>query len=153
MTGPEADIIQGGDDHDVILAGAGNNSIKGGRGQDNMAGGVNVDVFYFGEVADSGVTAPTRDVIVGFKHGVDKINLVGIDAVEGGANNAFVFNAARASAASLVAAGHVAWYWEDNAGTANDRTIIKLNNDVDAAIDMTIQLNGLINLTAADFML
>ena len=44
------------------------------------------------------------------------------------------------------------WVAKTLFGTANDRTIIKINNDADAAIDMTIQLNGLITLTSGDFM-
>ncbi len=53
----------------------------------------------------------------------------------------------------MVTFGHVALYFEDNAGSTNDHTIIKFNSDADSALESTIQLNGLINLTAADFLL
>jgi hypothetical protein len=33
-------------------------------------------------------------------------------------------------------------------GTGNDRTIIRINNDADGAIEMQIELQGLITLSA-----
>ena len=56
-------------------------------------------------------------------------------------------------AATAVAAGRVGYYWVDAAGTVNDRTIIKVNNDADAALEMTIEIQGLHTLAATDFIL
>lgn len=146
-------IIDGGVGNDTIKGGAEADQILGNLGRDILSGGGGHDVFFFKTINQSGANASTRDVITDFVHGSDDINLVTIDSVPGGANNAFVFDATRGNAGSAVAAGHVGWYWENNPGTANDHTIIKINGDADAAIESTIQLNGLISLTSGDFVL
>ena len=67
-------------------------------------------------------------------------------------NDLFVL-LARGTATSAVGTGKIGWYQEDLSGTANDRTILRINNDADAAIDMTIEIKGLVTFTAADFVL
>lgn len=147
--------LYGNNGNDVLSGGAGADLLRGGTGVDTATGGTTNDTFQFSAVTDSGITAASRDIITDFKHAeADKIDLHLIDANTAlSADQSFAFNAAKGTATSAVATGHVAWYWEDNTGTTNDHTIIKLNNDADAAIESTIQLNGLINLTATDFVL
>lgn len=146
-------VIDGGAGNDTIKGGAEADNIVGGAGIDLLSGGGAKDVFWFKTVNQSGHTAATRDIVTDFVHGTDKINLTSIDPVPGGGNEAFVFDAAKGTAGSAVTTGHVAWYQENNAGTANDHTIIMMNTDGDAAIESMIQLNGLVNLTAGDFVL
>jgi Ca2+-binding RTX toxin-like protein len=146
-------LITGGSGNDKIFAGIEADSIRGGDGVDRMIGGAGPDTFYFSFVTESGTTSSTRDIIKDFVHGTDKLELSFIDSVTGGFDGAFVFDAAKGTASSAVATGHVAWYWENNAGTAKDRTIIKMNVDADSAVESTIALKGLINLTAGDFVL
>jgi hypothetical protein len=52
-----------------------------------------------------------------------------------------------------VGTGKIGWYQIDKAGNEEDRTILRINNDADAAVDMTIAVNGLVNFTAGDFVL
>jgi hypothetical protein len=49
--------------------------------------------------------------------------------------------------------GQIGWYKVDLAGTINDRTYLRVNNDSDSTIEMTIELQGAINLTKVDFIL
>jgi hypothetical protein len=41
----------------------------------------------------------------------------------------------------------------DVAGTANDHTMVWIDNDTDTAVEMAIRLTGLYDLTASDFIL
>lgn len=147
------DQLYGQSGDDVLLGQSGNDLLAGGVGRDEMTGGTGADQFVFGYVSDSGITSTTRDVVKDFVHGTDELHLANIDPVPGGSNEAFIFDAAKGTAAGAVLTGHVGWYWEDNAGTASDRTIVTMNTDADATLESTIQLNGLINLTAGDFVL
>ena len=79
----------GGADH--LQGGIGNDRLTGGGGRDFLSGGADHDIFDFNFLTDSGKTATTRDVITDFKHLIDDIDLSTIDAVTGGADNAFKF--------------------------------------------------------------
>ena len=79
-------IMGGGDD--VLSGGAGNDHFYGRLGQDVMTGGGGDDIFYFRGAAESQVSA--MDAILDFAAG-DRIDLSAIDAITGGANNAFAF--------------------------------------------------------------
>jgi Ca2+-binding RTX toxin-like protein len=147
-----ANVLVGLFNDDTLRGLAGNDTLRGGLGRDLLAGGTQNDLFDFDAVAESGITALTRDLIVDFVKGQDRIDLSTIDAIAGGANNAFVL-LARGGPASTVGTGRIGWYWENPADTANDKTIIKINVDANTAIDMTIEIRGLVNLTAADFIL
>jgi serralysin len=81
-----------------VLTGAlGNDTLTGGLGLDRMNGGGGRDVFDFNRVVDTGHTLATADVISGFVHGGDRIDLSTLDAnasVTG--NQAFTFIGAAA---------------------------------------------------------
>jgi hypothetical protein len=147
--------IDGGDGKDTIKGGAESDLIHGGWGADLLSGGVGKDTFRFWSSLDTGASSTTRDVITDFTAKSDKIDVNGIDAMGGqsGQNQDFIFDAPRSTSTKPVAEGHLAWYWVDRAGTANDQTIIKMNWDSDAAIEGNIALKGLITLTAGDFIL
>lgn len=157
------DKLLGGKGNDLLLGGAGRDSLDGGNGPDTLVGnagadvltgGKHADVFRFLAVGDSTNKAAGRDVITDFTHKLDKIDLSAIDAITSivGGNDAFIRDA-KGTAHTAVAEGHIGWYTVNKSGTANDHTYIRINNDADAAIDMTIELKGLVKLTTIDFIL
>ena len=75
-----------------IFGNSGADILQGGLGADTLTGKAGADIFDFNSISESGVTAATRDVITDFVEGTDKIDLSGIDADTGTANNqAFSF--------------------------------------------------------------
>ena len=125
----------------------------GGRGVDYLVGGSDSDRFVFTEVKDSGTRAESRDMIVDFTPGQDLIDLSAIDAkTRSSADNVFKF-IGKGSSKSDIDTGEIGFYYKNPAGSENDMTILRINNDADAAIDMTIALRGIHTLTAADFVL
>ena len=88
FSGNGADEIVGGAGADVIFARGGNDVITGGLGADTLRGQLGSDTFVYTAPADSGAAA--RDLIVQFEAG-DRIDLSSIDAVAGGAGDAFTF--------------------------------------------------------------
>jgi Ca2+-binding RTX toxin-like protein len=131
-----------------ITGNTGNNVITGGLGRDIITGDAGLDRFDFNSLADSGVTAATRDMITDFEAGtngttIDRIDVLNIDAnatVAG--NQAFIFGGA-------FAAGHI------RAIQAGADTLVQFNSDADATAEMTILLKGVTvaNLDAGDFVL
>ncbi len=146
------DTLNGLAGNDSLRGDAGNDTLRGGLGRDYLYGGVNNDIFDFNAVTESGLTVATRDVIADFVHLQDKIDLSTIDAVFGGVNNAFSLLAKDVSPLhnGAVGAGKIGWYWEGaaTATTADNFTILKINNDGDPALEMTIAIKGLIALSA-----
>jgi Ca2+-binding RTX toxin-like protein len=91
ITGQDGDdILDGGFGDDNISGGAGLDTIRGGRGADFMTGGTGADKFVFDDLELGRVNKP-NDFITDFKSSQkDKIDLHLIDAIEGGADNAFL---------------------------------------------------------------
>ena len=86
-TGNGTDVLSGGIGRDVLTAGGGDDKVFGGAGADRLIGGAGDDIltggagadhFVFRSVATAFTTAD--DTIKGFGHGMDVINLSGIDA-------------------------------------------------------------------------
>jgi hypothetical protein len=129
-----ADRLEGDTGHDLLVGGAGRDTLEGGGGR---------DVFDYNLVSESGLTNSTRDVIVDFTRGLDRIDLRNIDAnTEVGGNQAFKgmlipANAAFTSAGQLRLANGVLYG----------------NTDGDAAAEFSIQLTGVTALAATDFLL
>jgi Ca2+-binding RTX toxin-like protein len=84
------DAIQGSAGNDTLNGGAGNDTLTGGLGKDTLIGGDGNDVYDFNAIAESPAGA-NKDVISAFVSGADKIDLSGIDAIAGGADNAFSY--------------------------------------------------------------
>lgn len=138
------DILNGGPSNDLLLGGDGNDALVGGAGRDIMVGGAGVDTFNFNATSESGATAATADVITDFTHGVDFIDLVGIDAVPAGADNAFLFGGQNVS----VVQNSVTWF------ESGGNTVVQLDNTNDTTADMMITLSGVnLGLTVNDFHL
>lgn len=149
----DANRLEGGNGRDELFGQDGDDVLVGGKGVDWLSGGGDNDRFVFNAVTDSGTTSSSRDLIVDFVHGEDLIDLSALDANTRTASNDVFKLLGKGSAASAVSTGKIGWYQIDQAGTANDKTILRINNDADSAIDMTIELKGLVNLTAGDFVL
>ena len=82
----------------------------------------------------------------------DKINLSAIDAfARTVANDTFIWKGT--AAFSSATQGEVRYQKFDVAGTANDHTMVWIDNDTDTAVEMAIRLTGLYDLTATDFIL
>ena len=71
--------------------------LSGGGGKDTLRGGDvtgadgDLDLFTYLALSDSTVAKAGRDLISDFEDGVDKINLIPIDAISGSGNDAFFF--------------------------------------------------------------
>ena len=98
--------------------------------------------------ADSRNGIDNRDTIVDFETGVDVIDLGNVDAdISTAEDDSFTFLGLTGS-------------FTGNAGelryarsVANDLTLIQIDTDGDALADMQIELTGLHDLTAGDFIL
>ena len=145
--------LDGSRGNDVLSGLGGTDVLVGGLGRDAMTGGADSDRFVFTDIADSGIKNSVRDFIVDFVQGQDLIDLMAIDANTKKAGDQLFKLLGKGTAHSDVGTGKIGWYQIDKAGAEEDRTILRINNDADAAVDMTIALNGLVNLTAGDFVL
>lgn len=130
------DTLNGGDGNDVLIGGVGKDSLYGGNGN---------DIFDFNALGELGL-GTTRDVIFGFTHGTDKIDLSTIDANPAASDQAF---ALIASAATFNSAGQIRY--------SSSTGVLAINTDTDSATESEIQLVGNVPislvLTASDFVL
>lgn len=146
------DNLFGGTGSDTIFGGAGNDRIAGQAGRDFLTGNYGRDVFVFNAISETGSTRTTADIITDFTSGADRINLSTIDAsslFDG--NNSFVFIGT--ASAGTGSGGTVRYQIYDNAGTANDYTMIYIDTDNDPQAEAAIQLTGTHTLEASDFIL
>ncbi len=154
------DKLTGGIGNDVIIGGTGNDALSGGEGSDYMLGGAGRDIlaggpgrdrFDYNFLTETGKTAATRDLITGFQHGSDRIDLYSLDAnLATAGNGKFFWNG---QAAFSRHAGELHAVRINVAGTANDKTIVEGDINGDARADFQIEIRGLIGLTAQDFVL
>jgi VCBS repeat-containing protein len=136
------DVLSGGAGDDNLFGNENNDRLTGGAGADHLTGGNNVDTFAYLATSDS--TLATSDVIADFTHGTDKIDLSAIDAVPGGADNAFAFGGSNAN----TVANSVTF------SESGGNTIIHIDNTGDTVADMQIVLTGTgLGLAASDFIL
>jgi Ca2+-binding RTX toxin-like protein len=134
------DELRGGKGHDYLAAGDGDDILYGGQGHDEMYGSAGRDTFVFKD-GDTGVGAGARDVIVGFNHDVDRIDLSAMDAdVRTPGDQSFVFG-------DGVFAGKI------NFTRAGDHTVIRGDVNGDGGADFEIELAGTPQLTTSDFIL
>lgn len=140
------DILLGGEGDDNLIGGFGRDSLTGGLGRDRLVGDGAADSFVFLSAAETGITQATRDVIADFVQGTDSIDLRALDAIAGGADDAFVYLGV---AAAFTAAGEVRLE-QDGANT-----VVWLNLDADPQSEASILLAGVLasTVTITDFQL
>ena len=146
------DKLYGGSGKDTLEGGKGKDTLQGDAGKDIMFGGSSADTFVFTKTSDSKVKASKADVIKDFEQGKDHIDLSAIDAstkLDG--NNKFTFDGTTSFGTSNE--GDIYFKQFNNAGTANDYTMVYIDTDNDRGTEMSIKLMGLHNLTADDFIL
>lgn len=77
--------------NDQVNGNGGNDTLTGNTGRDTLVGGEGADTFVYNSVSESRTGIAERDVINGFDRGADVIDLRGVDAISGGADDAFTF--------------------------------------------------------------
>ncbi|MGL4397484.1 MAG: trypsin-like peptidase domain-containing protein [Hyphomicrobium sp.] len=143
------DILRGGSGDDRIYGGADNDLIVGGLGRDLLYGEAGRDRFDFNSKLEITGANGRHDVIYGFRHLQDKIDLATIDARVGGGNNAFVF----IGTSSFTKAGELHYKKFDKPGSSKDITMISADLNGDHKADFQLELKGLVTLTKVDFIL
>jgi len=139
-----ANVLEGGAGADALRGQAGADVLVGGLGRDLLAGGGDdvCDVFVFEAVADSALGASLRDTVNGFVHGIDEVDLRGIDANGGLAGDqVFAWGGTTAKAFGL---------W----GVMSASCVV-LKGDVngDGTADFEILINGVSFLDRSDLLL
>lgn len=137
------DRILGGDHGDTLIGGAGNDVIHGAHDTDLMSGGSGSDRFIFRDVEELFAnTVAGDDRITDFTRGQDIIDLSDIDWNATGPDSAFTFRGTAAiNGPGQVAVRHV-----------GGNTFVDIAWQAAGAAD-SIRLDGIVNLTAADFWL
>ncbi|WP_167737306.1 M10 family metallopeptidase C-terminal domain-containing protein [Sphingomonas parva] len=133
LTGNDAgNLLDGGAGNDVLIGGAGADRLVGGLGQDRLDGGAGADLFVF--AAGDSAVGLSRDTIVGFDQGSDRIDLTGAGATQfiGGA----LFSGEAGQVRAVVTAGS---------------TIVELDGNGDGLADFQLELDGAFNLELGDF--
>ena len=129
---------------DILVGNEIDNILKGLAGADLMTGGLGHDTFVFTQIRDTGTILLKADVIADFEHGVDLIDVHGIDANARLAGlQDFAFDG---QTASFSGAGALRYDF------VNGDTIVFGNTDTDAAAEFQIRLSGIHNLTEIDFI-
>jgi Ca2+-binding RTX toxin-like protein len=139
------DSIFGSVGNDSLSGNAANDFLDGGAGADTLSGGAGADTLHFSAITDSPVAS--SDLISGFIHGTDVVDLRDIDARTQSGNTgdqAFLFAGQNAS----VVANSITW------SQSGGNTILQLDVTGDTTADMRIVLTGInLNLTSGDFLL
>jgi hypothetical protein len=160
------DVLDGKGGNDVIEGGGGNDTLIGGTGIDTLTGGAGRDIFVFATPQDSAPGysgyvnngaydplsgAAKRDVVTDFVKGEDRLDLSKIDAsLKLSGDQAFIWNG---TANFSSKSGDLIYRTFDLAGTANDKTIVYGDIDLDGRADFQIELAGILNLSRSDFIL
>jgi VCBS repeat-containing protein len=143
----DTDIMIGGNRADTMNGNNGNDTLAGGGGNDDLTGGAGNDVFDYNATSDSGTTPGTWDMIKDFEAGSDLIDLSGIDADTGSnGNQEFAFEEFQ----NMLAVNNSVTWFKD---TSIDVTIVQGDVDGIAGADFQIELMGLHDLAASDFIL
>ncbi|HEX8064659.1 MAG TPA: Ig-like domain-containing protein, partial [Allosphingosinicella sp.] len=141
------DMILGGKGADRIRGNAGNDNIYGYEGADELTGGAGDDRFAYDFTSHS--TAAASDTITDFTTG-DMIALNTIDAIAGGADDAFTFIGS--SAFTLGVAGQLRVY-EDSGQAGHWFVEADVNGDAQADLVIQVYTTDLQPLDGSDFVL
>ncbi len=135
---------------DRLVGGEGEDFLFGGLGADTLTGGGEADLFIYTDVKESGQKKSLRDTITDFDKS-DRI-LMAVDANKG-KKDFQVFKFVKKEGASFKKKpGSLIWEQIDKPGSAKDMTIIYGDTNGDRKADIVIQLNGLVDLKADDFV-
>ena len=147
------DALTGSAVANSLVGGGGADTLSGGDGDDMLVGGAQADVLYGGKGADhfvfAGLTdslATGYDTIKDFEKAKDLLDLSLLDAVMGGADDAFRFigkNAFSGNGAEV----------RSTSDAATGTTLIEVQVAGWARGDVYIVLSGLFDLTEAQFVL
>ncbi len=134
--------------NDTLVGTAKNDTLNGGLGFDELTGGKGTDKFVFSDIKDAPLSHSKIEVITDFSHSEkDKIDLSAIDANTSIAKDqAFSVPVIGSEFSGIFTkAGQLFFDTTDH--------ILYGNVNADATADFSIQLNGVTNLVAADFIL
>jgi Ca2+-binding RTX toxin-like protein len=151
------DILQAGESSATLIGNAGNDILKGlasspasdtligGAGVDTLSGRGGSDHFVYLSTSDSKLGVGNRDVITDFSHvQADKLDLAAIDAKAGtSGNDAFTFIGDK----GFTAAGQV------HVVAEGGHTLLEFNTSGNSGAEMQIELKGIVNVQANDFIL
>ena len=149
-----ADTLVGSGADNLLFSAGGNDTVRGGGGKDIIAGGTGRDLlwggaagdeFIYSSEQDSGTTAATRDVLNDFSRNQgDKIRIDIHDPI-----------GTPGFPAPLEFIGQGAFSAERQVRFVhqNGDTIVQVNVSGDGGAELAIELNGIVNLQAADFIL
>ena len=135
--------------NDKLTAAAGADDLTGGLGHDVMSGGTGADRFIYFDLAESGTTAATRDVISDFTTGEDLLYLLYLDAnalVAGKQDFNFIDTAAF-SGTGAAAAGEL------RAHFAGANTILEGDTDGNGTADFQILFTGHVVFGTGDLVI
>lgn len=137
------DYLRGDKGFDTIFGGAGADSIVGGADSDRLTGGAGADRFMYS--TDDMATPSAMDVILDFQQFSDLLVFSSIDTNASLAGDqAFVYRENLAFSASGVA--EIRWY------QSGGNTFVQADMG-DGVADITLQIQGLVNLQQQDFIL
>ncbi|EGF90769.1 hemolysin-type calcium-binding repeat 2 copies family protein [Asticcacaulis biprosthecium C19] len=136
------DTLDGGSGNDTLSGGGDDDRLSGGLGSDQIRGGSGNDVFVYrqADVMATGDAHAAADMLLDFLprahpyQQYDRIDLRAIDAIDGGANDAFVF----IGDAAFTAAGQLrAWF--DGVNTRVEGNTV---SDTDGHVEFEVLLQG-----------
>lgn len=141
MTG----VVSGDEGNDRLIGGNRSDTFSGDAGRDILQGGRGADEFIYHLMNDTHVDRSGRDLIKDFRLSQgDTILLEELDAVIGGADDAFTF-IGKDNFSNMP--GELRYYFEGK------KTFIEGTVDSDGVADFAIELKGRIRLTEDDFVL
>jgi Ca2+-binding RTX toxin-like protein len=135
-----ANAIEGLGGGDTLNGGGGADVLNGGGGVDNLIGGAGADDFLYTALSDSGPGLAGADIINGFDGPLaaaagDVIDLSAIDAITGGADDAFAFLGVIQNPNPPATAAGSLWL-RNQAG----ETVVQCNVDGDNAAELCIRI-------------
>ena len=153
VTAAGNDIAQGLGGNDVLTGGSGDDSLSGGSGDDSLNGGSGFDVLNGG----AGI-----DTLTGFHHADDFVFAPGDSSIGAGFRDVVTdFSTVQGDDLDLTAFGGLTFIGQ-SVFSAPDQvrfihsggnTLVQLNTAGNSGMEMEIQLNGIVNLGAGDFLL
>lgn len=153
LAGAGNDVVDGLGGKDRIEGHAGNDSLHGGAGNDTLDGGSGFDVL------DGGTGV---DTLTGFHHADDFVFAPGDSSIGAGFRDVITdFSTVQGDDLDLSAFGGLTFIGQSTFSAEDQvrfihsggNTLVQINSVGNSGMEMEIQLNGLLNLSAGDFIL